>query len=347
MNRYKAVVMYAGKNYAGWQSQKNGNTIQEILEDALHALTGTVVYVQGSGRTDAGVNARAQVFHFDTEKEMAERKWISAINAYLPEDIHITDVKKVTSRFHARHCVRWKKYAYRVYSGGYDVFTRDTAYQCPVELDFEKMKDAAQVYLGTHDFTSLNSSPLSEYPDQIRTIFAIDMKKEGNLITMTFQGKGFLRYMVRMMAAQLIEIGKGKMTKEDLISLMEKKQKNLSKRNAPACGLTLEEVDYFEIAATNEYGMIREYLYSDELKEGMALEDAECAVRERVFPIPMIFTERRSERKCGEVMVYGDHTEILLEREEDRKAAESLMPYYEAWCKDNNILFQTEIRRKS
>ena len=121
MTRLKCTVSYVGKGYDGWQSQKNGKSIQEHLESIISSIENREVHIIGSGRTDAGVSARAQVFCFNTERDMSERKWMGAINAFLPDDIHIMRVEKVPDTFHARYCVRWKKYTYRINDGPYDV----------------------------------------------------------------------------------------------------------------------------------------------------------------------------------------------------------------------------------
>ena len=210
MMRYKCVVSYVGRNYSGWQSQRKGDSIQEILEAVIERITQEKVNVIGSGRTDAGVNARAQVFMFDTKREMPTRKWMGAINAFLPDDIHIMSVEKEDACFHARYNVRFKQYNYRINHGPYNVFTKDTAFQCPIHLDVEKMREGIHYLVGTHDFTSLNSSSLEEYPDQVRTVSSITLTEEDGVITLAFVGKGFLRYMVRMMASVLIEVGKHK-----------------------------------------------------------------------------------------------------------------------------------------
>ena len=113
MMRYKCVVSYVGRNYSGWQSQRKGDSIQEILEAVIERITQEKVNVIGSGRTDAGVNARAQVFMFDTKRKMPARKWMGAINAFLPDDIHIMAVEEEDDCFHARYNVRFKQYNYR------------------------------------------------------------------------------------------------------------------------------------------------------------------------------------------------------------------------------------------
>lgn len=272
MTRYKCTVSYNGHAYSGWQTQKKGNSIQEQIENALYRLTNKRINITAAGRTDKGVNAKGQVFHFDSDLEMSERKWKGAINTFLPEDIHIVQVEKKDMRFHARYSVKRKQYDYRIHFGGYDVFSKDYAYQCPYEVDIEAMKDAAKIFIGTHDFTSFNSNSLKETPDQVRTIEAINFQEEKDTLVISFIGRGFLRYMVRMLVAQLLEVGKGKQTKEQLLQKFKQKSKRVSRKNAPSEGLTLVKIEYFEVIALNEQYMIREYLPEDRLPEGLTLK---------------------------------------------------------------------------
>lgn len=286
MKRYKCTVAYIGAAYSGWQSQASGLGIQDFIEKALFRITGEKISVKASGRTDAGVSAKGQVFHFDTEKDMTPRKWMGAINTYLPKDIHILSVEEKDRLFHARYCVKMKQYDYRINLGPYDVFTRDTAYQCPVELNVEKMMEAARYLVGTHDFTSLNSSPLSEYPDQVRTVKDIVFRREGNILTISFYGKGFLRYMVRMMTAQLIEAGRGRIQPGDIQTILESRSRTSRRRNAPANGLILSKVEYFEVLALSAEYMVREVLDGDDTAD---------------FPgdIRYVFAERHSQKILG------------------------------------------------
>ena len=203
--RYKCVVSYVGDHYEGWQSQTRGTSVQEQIEKVLEKIAQTKITITASGRTDAGVNARGQVFMFDCERNMNARKWMGAINAFLPDDIHILSVEEKDSIFHARFNVRYKTYTYRINNGPYDVFSREYACQFPYPLDIEKMNACIHLFQGTHDFTSFNSSSLAEYPIQVRSIYDVSCKKDGNMLSLTFTGKGFLRYQVRMMSAAILD----------------------------------------------------------------------------------------------------------------------------------------------
>ena len=341
MIRYKCTVSYLGRNYAGWQTQKNGNSIQEIIEANIQRITGVRTTITASGRTDAGVSARGQVFHFDSDKDMGGRKWVSAINAYLPDDIHILKVEKVPWRFHARHSVRWKKYTYRVNDGPYDVFTKDIAYQCAIPLDDAKMHEAAKYLIGKHDFSALNSSPLSEYPDQVRTVEDIQIVRNGHLIEMTFQAKGFLRYMVRMMSAAIIEAGKGKIEPIEVKELLDSCDKSHSKRNAPACGLMLEEVNYYDVMAMSEEAIIREYILKDETDN---LKEKEEHIHNRIFPMHWIVTTRRNNEVLGEAVFDETGIEILVKEEKDVPLVMTLNKDMKLWLSENGYEEDTPIR---
>jgi tRNA pseudouridine(38-40) synthase len=337
-HRYACTVAYNGAGYEGWQSQTRGTSIQEKIEEILSGIASEKINIIASGRTDAGVSASAQVFMFDTEKEMPARKWMGALNGHLPSDIHIMDCQETDPLlFHARYNVRWKRYVYRINTGPYDVFTKDTAYQCPVKLDVAAMQQAIPYFLGTHDFTAFNSSPLSEYPDQVRTIYALDLDVQGDQIILTFRGKGFLRFMVRMMSSALMEVGKHKFAPEHIAEMLAVHTKNVPHKNAPACGLRLEEVNYFEICALNEQGMIREYLFGDTLPEGLSLEEAERRVKEKTSDRLYAFTSRHSQKILGCFFLKDGQGILQVFDPEDKEKAYSLVPQVETWLKKNEL----------
>ncbi len=345
VKRYKCTVSYVGMHYEGWQSQRKGTSIQEHLEAALESITHRRTITVASGRTDAGVSARGQVFMFESDMDLSARKWMGAINGRLPKDIHVMAVEEVSRIFHARYCVRKKTYAYRINTGPYDVFTKDCVYQCPYPLDFEKMKEAAKDLVGTHDFSSFNTNSREETPDQVRTIFSVDLSKEGDVITISYTGKGFLRYMVRMMSAQLMEVGRGKEEPSVIRSLLEHPSKLKSRRNARPEGLTLETVDYFELIALNGEGMIREYLYGDILPEDMTLKQIEAQVKEKSVPRRYAFTTRSSQELMGELVI-SDDCVLTVNRKEDLAKAESLREGILQWMAENEPEKQLMIKSR-
>lgn len=337
MRRFRCTVSYKGRNYDGWQSQRNGCSVQEVIEAVISRIAGEHIVITAAGRTDAGVNAHGQVFHFDCELNLSAYKWQGAINGYLPDDIHIMSVEETDERFHARYCVRRKQYDYRIQLNHYDVLSNDYAWQCPYPLDVEKMKEAAEYLKGTHDFTAFNSSSPKEYPDQVRTVSDIRFEQQGDMLKISFIGKGFLRYMVRMMSAQLIEAGRGKIEPEAVGRMLAERSRTGMRRNAAPQGLTLEAIDYFEICALNEQGMIREYLDGDPLPPGKRLDELEEEVRTGAFPRIYAFSTRHSQQILGTfILCDKDSGSLFLhEPEESMQAAESLLPQLYEWAGKN------------
>ncbi|MBQ1315628.1 MAG: tRNA pseudouridine(38-40) synthase TruA [Erysipelotrichaceae bacterium] len=240
--RYKAIVSYDGTAYQGWQKQPDKNSVQAKIETALSRLCQHGVKITGAGRTDKGVHAFGQVFHFDCDKEFKDIT--KSINSQLPEDIRIVSCKPVSDEFHSRYDVKWKHYSYIINTGKFNPIQRNYAYQLGIELDEEKMQEAAKALVGTHDFSSFNATRKDEIEDQVRTIYKIEVKRRGSLVTVDYYGDGFLRYMIRMMTGALIEAGKGKITAEDIQNIMEKMDKTACNYNVPACGLYLIEISY-------------------------------------------------------------------------------------------------------
>ncbi len=329
MRRLKFTVAYAGRNYCGWQRQKNGVSVQEVIEQALRSIVNEPVFIVGAGRTDAGVNAEGQVFHFDTAYDLPLRKWKSAVNAHLPEDIHIKDVEEKNELFHARYCVKQKQYDYRIRLGEYDLFTRDTAYQCPYELDIECMKDAARIFTGTHDFSSFCSNSYAETPDQVRTVDDIRFREEGGILTISYTGAGFLRYMVRMMTGALLECGRGRMESGQIREMLEHPDKRTARKNAVPQGLTLMRTEYFEVLALNRDSMIREILPGDNLTPA-GNGDAVYA-----------FTEKKTQRMLGSVRISGNHA-LWTVGSGNMHCAEELYPVLQQYHPELDILIENE-----
>lgn len=242
--RYKAVVAYDGTNYCGWQVQPDALSIQAVIQGALEEITKAPTGVTSSGRTDAGVHAVGQVFHFDSDLRMTPKQWTLAINSHLPADIRIRSVEKAAENFHSRYDALWKRYEYTVNTGEYDLFRRNYEYEYCRPLDVRLMRKAAACFVGTHDFSAFNANSLEERPGQVRTIYEARIRERGGRIIIRFAGSGFLRYMVRMMAQTLIEVGRKKIRPERVKELLEKAQKNSVPYNAPANGLCLIEVGY-------------------------------------------------------------------------------------------------------
>lgn len=319
MMRYKCTVAYSGASYEGWQTQKKGNSVQEEIENALFQLTHQKINIMVAGRTDAKVNAYGQVFHFDTDIDMPERKWQGGINTYLSDNVYIRKVEKVNPFFHARYCVRQKQYDYRINLGEKNVFNQTYTYQCPYPINISKMKQASKYLIGTHDFSAFCSNSKEEVPNQVRTIQAIKFSKEDNVLTISFFGKGFLRYMVRMMSAQLLEVGRGRIEPIQIKQILKEKSKTKHRKNAKPEGLTLVNIDYFDILAMNEEGMIREYLEDDQLPKGWTIKKLIKAHQENAKVRLYHFVTRKTQKHLGilKVSTQGATLEVVNQRAEN------------------------------
>lgn len=240
--RYKAVVSYDGTNYNGWQVQNNKPSIQEALNNALSKITNSEIKVSGSGRTDGKVHALGQVFHFDTDKRFKD--FVKSVNSQLPNDIYVRSIEEVSDDFHARFNALWKHYDYKIINGEYNPLLANYSRYISLKLDLSLMEKAAKVFEGTHDFTSFNATGKDEIEDQVRTIYKIEITKNDDLITLSFYGDGFLRYMVRMLAQTIIEAGLGKISTEEIEKILEAKDKQACHFNGEPQGLYLVEVGY-------------------------------------------------------------------------------------------------------
>lgn len=235
---------YDGTDYNGYQKQKEGRTIQGILESVLTTINGNkLVSVSASGRTDAHVHAIGQTAHFDIDTKIEPNNLKRALNSMLPNDIYIKNVEIVKDDFHARYDVKSKEYIYILNIGEYNPIERNYIYQYNKELNVNAMKEAIKNLIGTHDFTSFTKAD-DERESYVRTIKEADISIDKDYITFRFLGTGFLRYMVRNMVGFLIEVGEGKRTSECVIELLELKDRTKAGKTAPPEGLYLKEVFY-------------------------------------------------------------------------------------------------------
>jgi len=244
--RYFAVVSYKGTNYCGWQSQTVSKlpSIEQTIESVISKLLNCDTKIYGSGRTDAGVHALGQTFHFDSTKELDESRFLHSLNELLPDDIRILQFRKVSDYFHARFNAVGKTYVYKIRNAKVsNAFKSDLEYTLGQKLDIEKMKEAAQVFIGVHKFQNFTSKEEDEQKFS-RNIGDISINAEKNDIEISLTGDGFMRYMVRMIVANLIQIGLGKLTAKDLQDALENPVRKPSSFKAPAYGLYLKEVIY-------------------------------------------------------------------------------------------------------
>ena len=244
MRRIRTVIAYDGTDYVGWQTQNNGVAVQEVVEKAILEVTGQSVSLQGSGRTDSGVHARAQVAHFDTGVRMAADKFAIALNTHLPADIRVLCSEEVSPDFHARFSAKEKQYRYFVQTGPHaDVFARKYSLHAYMPLDVDRMNQAAALVVGTHDFSAFMSTG-REVESAVRTVSLSRWEKQGKFLVYTVQGNGFLYNMVRILVGTMVGMGSGRIPADS----MEKALSSLSRKDAgptaPPHGLVLWRVKY-------------------------------------------------------------------------------------------------------
>lgn len=243
MNRIKCVVSYDGTRFYGFQVQKKLRTVQGEIQKAIHNICkDEEIVIHASGRTDAKVHGRHQVFHFDTQREMPEKQWKRAINHFLPNDIYIIDSCLVDDDFHSRYSAQKKEYHYKLSTKEYNPFDTNYIYQYNRPLDLQLMKEAAQIFVGEHDFASYCS--YDQYGNTIRTIYQINIIEEDGIITFQLIGNGFRRYMVRHIVGGLIQVGAGRVSKEKLKELLDSCGEKKCLYKAKPQGLYLYEVYY-------------------------------------------------------------------------------------------------------
>ncbi|PWM73128.1 MAG: tRNA pseudouridine(38-40) synthase TruA [Bacillota bacterium] len=239
----KLLVEYDGTGYCGWQVQPNGDTVQAEIEGALLALTGEKISLTGSGRTDSGVHAKGQVASFSVSAEnIPPEKYAPALNALLPPDIRILKSERAAEDFNARFSAKRKTYRYTFYVSDVvrPLYERYAARSGP--LDVARMRAAAGLFAGERDFKSFCAAN-SSVKDTVRTIYRCEVEQEGDFVTLTVCGNGFLYNMVRIMAGTLAEVGEGRLSEEDVEKILAGKKRGKG-RTAPAKGLCLMSVEY-------------------------------------------------------------------------------------------------------
>ena len=244
MRNIVITIAYDGTDFCGWQVQPNGNSIAAEIIKAIERITQETVKLYGSGRTDAGVHAYAQVANFYTEASLTLEKWIGALNAYLPETIAVIAAREEDMNFNARFSAKGKIYKYRIYNSRYpSPFMVNRAWRITYSLDMELKKQAAEILCGEHDFKAFMAAG-SSVTDTVRTIYELDITKQDDLIEVQVKGNGFLYNMVRIIVGTLVHVGSGKITCEDLRSVLESQDRTKGAVTAPAYGLYLKEVFY-------------------------------------------------------------------------------------------------------
>lgn len=242
--RYMCIVAYDGANYVGFQSQINGIAIQDVIEAKLEMIFSDKIKIVMSSRTDSGVHALGQVFHFDSPKTIDTYKLKGSLNSLLPKDIYIKEVKIVSEDFHSRFSTKKKEYRYVINLGERDVFLNKRVYDCFYKLDLDLFKKTAALFIGRHDFTSFNTSTFEEAQDQTRVIEDIKIISKDDLLIVEIVGEGFLRHMVRMLVGTMIDVARGQKSLRDVEKMLAEPSKDYHVYNVSPYGLYLVKIYY-------------------------------------------------------------------------------------------------------
>ena len=250
MRNLKLILSYDGSDFAGWQVQPNAPTVQGALASAIGRITGEKVLPQGSGRTDAGVHALAQVVTFVTESSVPTANFVKALNDVLPASVRVLEVEDVAADFHARHSALAKTYRYRIYRAAIcPPFLARYVWHYPFPLEEQAMVRAAGSVEGEHDFTSFaavdpergrEGVPVSN----LRRIFSSTWQRQRDEFVYTVKGSGFLHHMVRNLVGTFILVGKGTLQSADVTRILEARNRSTAGATAPASGLYLVNVEY-------------------------------------------------------------------------------------------------------
>ena len=244
VQRWKCVCAYDGTKFAGWQSQHGGDAIQDVIEARLVQLFGGLVRTHASGRTDAGVHALGQVFHFDATWKHGPERLRAALRSGLPPAIQIKSLRAVSSEFHARFSATGKIYVYHLFLGDADPFTRPFAWAIERPLDVEAMKAATAVLRGEHDFRAFSALNGPPKDDTVRNLRRLELVRRGPRVRITFEADGFMYKMVRSLVGGLISVGEGKLSPAQLREILKSGQRTPLVQTAPPQGLFLVKVHY-------------------------------------------------------------------------------------------------------
>lgn len=253
VRRLKVICAYDGSAYQGWQRQKNAHSVQAVIEEMLSEMHKHEITITASGRTDAQVHALGQVFHFDSDKDIDEFHWKSAMNSMLPKDIRIQAVKPMDDDFHARFSAVAKRYDYLITNQLDNPFYQRYMAMERGVLDVAYMQECADVLVGTHDFTSFTSAKIDPRKPRVKTLLRVTVVQESGHVRISFIGTGFLRYMVRMLSQTLIEAGKHQIDKQQIIEMLKSANKHACRYKAQPQGLYLTEVYYDEGELSHAY----------------------------------------------------------------------------------------------
>ena len=249
MRNIKLILAYDGTDFSGWQVQPDASTVQGTLASAIGRITGEKVLPQGSGRTDAGVHALAQVATFQTESVVPTANFVIALNDILPPSVRVLEATEVPAEFHPRKSARAKTYRYRIYREAIcPPFLAHHVWHYPYPLDGDAMREAAPLIEGEHDFTSFAAVDPERGRDgnasNVRQVFSSRWRKEAEELIYEVRGSGFLHHMVRNLIGTFLLVGKGTLKPQDVITILEAKNRSAAGATSPASGLYLVSVEY-------------------------------------------------------------------------------------------------------
>jgi len=242
--RWRAVCAYDGGPFSGWQSQVGANAIQDVIEARLAAIFKGPVRIQGSGRTDAGVHARGQVFHFDAAWPHGNARLLAALRSELPPAIQIRSIRRAAPDFHARFAVRAKRYVYHLHLGDADPFLRPFCWPVFRPLDLEAMRAATALLRGRHDFRAFTALNGPAREDTVRELTRLDVVRRGRRLRIIAEAPGFLYKMVRSLTGVLVAVGEGRLPLAAVSEMLVSGQRTPAVQTAPPQGLFLEHVWY-------------------------------------------------------------------------------------------------------
>ncbi len=251
--RYRIDISYVGTSFQGWQSQANGQGVQDYVEHALSIMLRDRIRAIGSARTDSGVHAENQVAVFETNAPFDQQRWLGSLNGILPKTIGIKSIQPAASDFHPVYAAKGKAYRYRLWlSAQRNPFVNEYCWQLGMDLDIILIKEALKFFVGRHDFSSFCAKNTSAKTRE-RTIFALELEcRQDRLVDIWVLGDGFLKQMVRTMVGTLVDVGRGRLTPQDITSILEKKNRACAGETAPPQGLCLVNVFYNEIPQIGE-----------------------------------------------------------------------------------------------
>jgi tRNA pseudouridine38-40 synthase len=243
--RFKLTIEYAGTRYSGWQIQKNARTVQGEIDRAIRDVTGAREFeLYGSGRTDAGVHALAQVAHLDLDTSLAPETLLRRINDALPSDINLLQIETVRHRFHARHDAAGRSYIYQV-SRRRTAFGKPFVWWVKEPLDLDRMREAAALFVGRHDFRSFSDDDPAEKSTTVQ-VDAVEITETDHLLVFRIAGSHFIWKMVRRVVGVVVDVGRGGMTAQAAAAMLREASDVPARLTAPASGLFLERVWYEE-----------------------------------------------------------------------------------------------------